>query len=475
MSVDLYVSILGTLRLGAVCVFADPSMGARAFGRCCASAAPVVFIGSFKAHLFRFLCPELGRVRLRAVAGGLPAWFPAIAGTASLSAWIRRGSGLASHPPVPVDLGDTALVTFTTGSSGVPKGSRRTHGFLHAQLEALDVPEKRACDVDFPGFPILPLENLARGRTTVIPSVSPGKVRHVDVAVVWGQLRRWKPSMLSGSPAYLEALADASIRAGKTDDTARVVYTGGAPVTGAALGKFAMAWPRAAIRVVYGSTEAEPVAVADAEALRGAPAERARRGFGLCVGHPVAGISVRILPLEHDAADEEDLDRLALPPGVAGQLVVHGAHVNEGYWNDAAAERANKIRTAEGIWHRMGDAGYLDGEGRLWLVGRVHAAMRHPDPASATPLIFPYQAELAADEIPGVRKSAYLQDGAGRFHLVVDLQRGADREAIARDIKSALDFLPLDRVSFPKVPVDPRHNSKVEYAVLRALLEKESR
>jgi acyl-CoA synthetase (AMP-forming)/AMP-acid ligase II len=175
--------------------------------------------------------------------------------------------------------------------------------------------------------------------------------------------------------------------------------------------------------------------------------------------------------LGHDAAEEDDVNRLALPTGTAGQLVVRGAHVNEGYWNDAAAERANKIRTPEGIWHRMGDAGYLDEQGRLWLVGRVHAAMRHPDPASATPWIFPYQAELAADEVPGVRKSAYLQDGVGRFHLVVDAHPGADHEGIARDIRAALTFLPIDRVSFHEVPVDARHNSKVEYAALRPWID----
>src|SRR6185436_10402574 len=108
-----------------------------------------------------------------------------------------------------------------------------------------------------------------------------------------------------------------------------------------------------------------------------------------------------------------------------------------GYWNNPEGEAANKIKTPQGVWHRMGDAGYFDAQGRLWVVGRVHAAMANPrraagaqggaagnDPAS-WPWLFPYQAECIADEIAGVRKSAYLEAKGGRY-LVAELLPGAD-------------------------------------------------
>jgi acyl-CoA synthetase (AMP-forming)/AMP-acid ligase II len=359
---------------------------------------------------------------------------------------------------------------------------------MRAQLDALQAPEKAECDTDFPGFPVLPLENLARGRTTFIPCLPPGKVRAADPEVIWGQLQAWRPAMMSGSPAYLEAMADAALARGIDASWLRVLYTGGAPVTAAALEKFARVWTGARIQVVYGSTEAEPVSVMDAEGIRGECLEKTRRGLGCCVGRPVASLEVRILSLDARTIDPADLEASCLPAGEVGEVLVRGAHVNEGYWDNPEAERANKIRTVTGaatgavvnIWHRMGDAGYLDDAGRLWLTGRAHTAMPNPGyvpgapPPRGWPRIFPYQAELVADAFSGVRKSALLRDGEN-FCLAVETKlRGADRERLHRELVAALAALatlvPAKDVRFHRIPVDPRHNSKVEYDVLRKQL-----
>jgi acyl-CoA synthetase (AMP-forming)/AMP-acid ligase II len=347
---------------------------------------------------------------------------------------------------------------------------------MRAQLDALQAPEKQDCETDFPGFPVLPLENLARGRTTFIPFLPPGKIRAADPGVIWAQLQMWRPAMMSGSPAYLETVADAALAEGLDAGWVRVLYTGGAPVTAAALEKFARVWTGARIQVVYGSTEAEPVSVMDAAGIRGECLEKTRRGLGCCVGHPVSSLEVRILPLDHGAIDPDALDALCLPRGQVGEVIVRGAHVNEGYWDNPEAERANKIHTAAGVWHRMGDAGYLDEEGRLWLTGRAYTAMPNPGYVRDAPAprgwsrIFPYQAELVADAFAGVRKSALLRDGE-TFCLAVETPlRGGDRERLRQELVTALAFLPVEKVLFHRIPVDARHNSKVEYEVLRKQL-----
>jgi len=478
MGLDLYVSIMAIMRLGAVCVFVDPYMGAKRFDACCASVRPKAFIGAPKGHLFFLLCPNLRQVPIRISTHGLPRWLAVDLGRLIEG---HSGKGIA---PAEVAATDSALITFTTGSSGMPKGSNRTHDFLRAQMDALDLPARMGCKTDFPGFPILPLDNLARGLLTYIPAFRAGKVKHADGDAILKQVLAWRPEMMSGSPAYLESLADKATHAGLTLDSVRNLFTGGAPITARALAKLAKAWPKASILIVYGSTEVEPVSSIASEEILGECRTRTATGYGFCVGRPVPALEVIILPLSFKESEAADLARSGLPAGSAGEIVVRGPHVNTGYWNNPEGEAANKIRTPEGIWHRMGDAGYFDAEGRLWVVGRVHAAMANPRRApmgnaqvtSGDPMLwpwlFPYQAECIADETPGVRKSAYLK-AKGGFWLVVEPLPGSPEGVIESMLRKSLKGFPLGGIRFsPALPMDPRHNSKVEYRILGKWLEK---
>src|SRR6185295_14674452 len=102
---------------------------------------------------------------------------------------------------------------------------------------------------------------------------------------------------------------------------------------------------------------------------------RSALGYGFCVGKPVPSLEVIVLPLDFKHSRFENLAAQALPASTVGEIVARGPHVNTAYWNNPEGESINKIKTAQGIWHRMGDAGYFDDQGRLWVVGRVHAAM----------------------------------------------------------------------------------------------------
>lgn len=485
MGIELYVAILAVIRLGAVCVFADPYLGPKRFDACCASVRPKAFIGVPKAHVFRLLCGNLRKVPVHIATRGLPRW---LAG--DMGRMIARHQGAASAV-APVAAEDPSLISFTTGSSGEPKGSNRTHGFLRRQMEALSDPRKTACATDFPSFPILPLENLARGRATFIPRVEPGKVREAGATVV-AQARSWKPEMMSGSPAYLEAVADAALADRAALDSVKILFTGGAPITAKALEKLTRVWTRAEIVVVYGSTEAEPVSSLAAGELLRECRPLSAKGLGFCVGYPVPSLRVILIPLAFRDSEAEDLEAVGLGAGRVGEIAVRGPHVNTEYWNNAAGERANKIRTPAGIWHRMGDAGYFDAKGRLWVVGRAHGALPNPHyrglaaraaaEESADPVpsdwewIFPYQVECVVDEMPKVRKSAYLE-AMGAHWVVVETADGRLEDPdLAAAIRAALGDFPLAGVRFiDRLPVDQRHNSKVEYAKVKALLESKLR
>jgi acyl-CoA synthetase (AMP-forming)/AMP-acid ligase II len=161
-----------------------------------------------------------------------------------------------------------------------------------------------------------------------------------------------------------------------------------------------------------------------------------------------------------------ELAALRLPPGEIGEIVVRGAHVLAGYL-DGEGDAETKIRgggagAAGVVWHRTGDAGYLDAVGRLWLVGRC--AARIDDDRGR---LYPLAVEAAAAG-PGVARAALLEL-AGRRVLAVERRRG-ERLDLAR-LRAALAWAQVDEVrEVARVPVDRRHQAKIDYPRLRRAL-----
>jgi acyl-CoA synthetase (AMP-forming)/AMP-acid ligase II len=116
------------------------------------------------------------------------------------------------------------------------------------------------------------------------------------------------------------------------------------------------------------------------------------------------------------------------------------------------------------VWHRTGDAGYVDAAGRLWLLGRC-AAKVHDTRGT----LYPFAVECAASAHPAVHRSALVVRG-GRRALAVELESGADPAALCV-LQSDLAWADLDAVlPLRQIPVDRRHNAKVDYPALYRLL-----
>jgi hypothetical protein len=132
--------------------------------------------------------------------------------------------------------------------------------------------------------------------------------------------------------------------------------------------------------LVYGSSEAELIASIRVREMLAAMASVAGRPApdGICAGRPVPQTELRIIracddPLE---LESERLAQWEVARGEVGEVQVSGAHVLGGYWNDPEAERRNKIREGDRVWHRTGDGGWLDAEGRALADGPREAARR---------------------------------------------------------------------------------------------------
>lgn len=461
MSIDLYVALLATLHAGAAAVFLDAWAGRERLDAAVAAARPKVFVGSPRAHLLRLASPALRAVPVKWVAGRR--W-------PRLARHERAGAATAAASVAP---DAPALVTFTTGSTGRPKGAARSHAFLWAQHRALAAHlGLTEADVDMPTLPVFVLNNLAGGTPSVIPDFDPRRPAVIDPEAIVAQMRAEGVTTSSGSPAFYERLAGWCAARGRKIPL-RALFTGGAPVH-PPLARLLADTVEGEAHVVYGSTEAEPVAGIEARAMLAA---MERGGEGICVGAPVPEVALRVLrphegPVELGPRGWAEWDAA---PGETGEVAVTGGHVLAGYLGDPAADRENKVRDGGRVWHRTGDAARLDDEGRLWLMGRVGQRV-----ARAGRTWWSTPAEVRALGAPGVRHAAYLglPDATLGQRAVLCVETGGGRpdEAARAAIVARLGSIPVDELHvLPRIPRDPRHASKTDTAALRRILERMDR
>lgn len=445
-SADLYALLLAVWRLGAVAVFVDAWTSRRRLGRVVELVGPTLFVGVAKAHLLR-----LADSRVRRIPSCL--W------------WRDRSATGDPGDAREVDPDSTALVTFTTGSTGSPKGAARSHAFLLAQHHALRrVLETSPGSVDLATLPIFGLHDLASGATCHLASIDPARPDSFDPSALLAQLRRADTS--AGSPAVYLKLADSMPR---PDESVRArIHLGGSAIHPWMVSRLMRAFPRVSWHATYGSSEVEPISTLDGRILSKwtGPPE-----LGLPAGTPDESLSVRILrPCDGPilAAGDAELDSLEVGYGEAGEIVVAGPHVLDGYWNDPDADAANKIRTHERTWHRTGDAGRLDGSGGLHLLGRVRDRIERD---GAT--YYPFALERRLCGLEGIAASCVLEH-RGQILAVVEPVPGADKTAMRRGVQSMGWPFPLN-VEFQSLPRDPRHRSKIDMGALRDRLARNRR
>jgi acyl-CoA synthetase (AMP-forming)/AMP-acid ligase II len=158
-----------------------------------------------------------------------------------------------------------------------------------------------------------------------------------------------------------------------------------------------------------------------------------------------------------------ELQAVALGPGEHGEIVVHGPHVLGGYLNGRGDEET-KIRVDGEVWHRTGDAGYLDERGRLWLLGRCSARI---DDAHGT--LYPFAVEAATSGLPNVQRVALVERGGKRV-LAVE-PRDPTQPVDEAQLRAAVAWAHISEIEpLRRIPVDRRHNAKVDYPALRRWL-----
>jgi acyl-CoA synthetase (AMP-forming)/AMP-acid ligase II len=443
-----------SISLGAVPVLTGPRAGVR---RRLDEVAPGVFVGEPLAHVARrALGWGRGHVRTALVTGrgfpgqaNLPGRRPPVTGPDGTSL-VPRAPG-----PRPEDL---AAIAFTSGSAGRPEGEEYAHATLAGQLTALDTVLRAEAD-DVLLSCLLPFAALGPllGVTTVAPQIDHLAPARTPPAHLVGPLLHHRATVLLGSPAILGLIAGHCARHGLTLPSVRRVLCFGAPLRPRPAEALAGVLPAGAeILGVHGTPECLPVAAVEADEQRALRLKPPPGHAGTCLGRPLPGVEARVLD-----TDATGLGEIA----VAGPAAGPGHHARPG--------AAGHPRTEAGgtLWYRTGDLGRLDGEGRLWYLGRTAHRVTGEDFTLTTEDV-----EAAADTAAGVRRTALVGVGpAGRQRAVlcVEPERGAREDAVVSALRTALGDHPHARrigtvLFHPRFPTDVRHTCGIDRARLAA-------
>jgi acyl-CoA synthetase (AMP-forming)/AMP-acid ligase II len=372
MGLPMYTAMFAIMRIGAIAVFLDSWARRNHLGASGDCVTPKAMISHAAAFELVGAIPAFDNMELRVLAGPGPA-----------ETFSTRLEDLfeSSHkaPITAVESESTALITFTTGSSGVPKGANRTHRFLCAQHEALwNVLPYQASDIDMPAFPIFSLNNLASGVTTLLPALNLAQPSDKDPAALTGQIINQAVTCTTLSPAMFNGLSAYCHTKKITLSSLRRVVTGGAPISRDNVNSFKAIAPKAEIWILYGSTEVEPMAHIEANEMLNGSVDPDPEIIeeGVNVGHISDELRYKFIKPSRENIiwdNTQTWENLEVEKGEVGEFIVSGNHVCRDYYNNPEAFYKAKIVDGDNtVWHRTGDLGFIDQDSYLRIVGRIH-------------------------------------------------------------------------------------------------------
>jgi long-chain acyl-CoA synthetase len=332
---------------------------------------------------------------------------------------------LAAHagqrpPAVSPGPGDVAFLTYTSGTTGTPKGAMNTHGNVAFTAQVYrDWMSLGPSDVVLGVAPLFHITgaigHVAVSLLTGIPLVL---AYRFDPGVMLDVLRDRRPTFTVGAITAFIALLNAPGAARDDWSSMRTVYSGGAPISPSTARSFLEA-TGVYIHNIYGLTETTSPSHA---VPLGSEAPVDPRSGALSVGVPVPGTVVRI-------ADEDGAD---LPVGEVGEIVTSGPQVVAGYWGKPD-ETAHAI--PDGRLH-TGDVGFMDAEGWFYIVDRKKDLIN-----ASGYKVWPREVEDVLYEHAAVREAAVVG--------VPDEYRGETVKAFV-SLRPGADVTPAELIAFAK-------------------------
>ncbi len=476
--IELTVAVYACWRLGAAIVVADAGLGLRNLGRALRSADPDHLIAvpaglaaaaALRVPGARILAgslPTVVRRRLR-VTHSLTE-LGAIGATRGHGAASFPSSGSSQHDDQLPASEDEAAVLFTSGATGPAKGVVYRHRQLRAQLDLV----RAAADLA-PGarlvaaFPPFALYGPALGAAAAVPDMDPTRPATLTATALAEAVAAVRATVVFASPAALRnvaATADA-LTPGLREHLGGVstVLSAGAPVPVALLREIQLLLPGATLHTPYGMTEALPATDVTLTEIEQALTDVGPAAEGVCVGRPLPGVRLAVAPLDRTGTPSVIL---GAEPGVTGEICVSGPHVKDRYDRLWSTQRRSADPPG---WHRTGDVGHTDDQGRLWVEGRLVHVITGPDGP-----VTPVGIEQRVETVPAVALAAAVGVGPAGTQQTVVVLEALDHHPgplaptplaparLAAEVRAAAGTPVAAVLVTDRLPVDIRHASKID-------------
>jgi acyl-CoA synthetase (AMP-forming)/AMP-acid ligase II len=461
-SLEFFCLVFAMFKVGAVPVVVDPGMGIPRMLRCLQEGRPQAFIGISQAHVLRKISPKFFKsVKVWVTVGRRWFW-------GGLNLESLKATPWEPFPLAETHRNETAAILFTTGSTGPAKGAVYTHGIFDAQIQRVARTWGISPgEIDLPTFPLFALFDPALGMAAVIPDMDPTKPAHVNPDNIIKPIMELGITNMFASPALLNRVGRYGKEKGLKLPSLKRVISAGAPVTPLNIETFSsMLSDEAEVHTPYGATEAVPAVTIGSKEILNETKALTEQGWGMCVGRPIDGITLRIIKITDDPIPKWS-DDLIMPDGEIGELTAKGEWVTRHYFERADADALAKIKDGDDVWHRMGDVGWIDDQGRIWFCGRKnHRVMTESE------TLFTIPCEAIFNNHPRVFRSALVgvgPKGRQRPVIIIELEpgdNGRNKDVLTRELldlaASNEKTRAIKTLLFHKsLPVDIRHNSKI--------------
>jgi acyl-CoA synthetase (AMP-forming)/AMP-acid ligase II len=468
---DLVALAFALLKIGVVPVLIDGGIGRKNVIECIKQARPEIFIGIPQAFLLRSLYKrEFNSVIFSFITSKYLPFVNAIA-LEDVKEYRRGFAGEACSRA----RDELIFLLFTSGSTGPPKGVVYTPGILEGQLAALrETFHLTPNDVDMPIIPALVIGTLSLGMTVVVPPLNPVAPLSVNPRVIADVVNTCRVTFSFGSPAIWGKIAAYCRKKRIGFPHLKRLVVAGAPTSTKTLRVLKDIVPNGHFFTPLGATECTPITNISSEEIAQSLLNRQESGAGFCVGHPTRDHVIQIIGIVEGDIPHIDHATL-LTTGKIGEIIVKGPVVTKDYYNNAAATRKAKIYESNGdVWHRTGDVGYLDEQGRLWFCGRKSHICEYGGER-----YYSVQVEHCFNSLAGIERVALVNVSRSEeriLALCIETTRrfvGSKSKAlIAKNVtETALRRgVPVKLILFyPKAfPVDKRHHAKIERHLIAA-------
>jgi acyl-CoA synthetase (AMP-forming)/AMP-acid ligase II len=466
--VDFITLVLAMLKAGITTVLIDPGMPREHLIESLAAVEPDGFIAIPKVQLLlKFFKSRFPNSKKNVTVGSTFGILPKI----TLRQLLR--SDRSRLKTFEADRKDAAAIIFTTGSTGPPKGVEYTHEMFCAQVDQLiERFNIKPGGVDLACFPLFGLFDAVMGTTTVIPDMNPIRPADAEPVLLLNAIDQWKINQVFGSPALWKSVGRYCDTHARQCPSLKLVLSAGAPVPSSTLMSIRqMMHADGFMYTPYGATEALPIASIESREVLEETASLTEEGMGTCVGTRFSGIDWKVIAISdlpiHTMTEVTELANQEI-----GELIVHGPVVSERYVTRTDQNEFHKIHADGAIWHRTGDVGYFDLQGRFFYCGRKSHRVVLKDGV----VLFTDPCESILNRHPQVNRTALVGveiDGEMKAIIVVeptDLQlhkskkgtqqliKDLKRIAASNDKTTRID----DYLIYPeRLPTDIRHNSKI--------------